>query len=95
MLLCHMLGYIYTSYDISKIYDDNSSSDISMHYKHLFIRHTFQWENKNYTSYKQYTFKREENAYVLFSIRGLYLDFNKELTYGREKVEFSQNINLD
>lgn len=89
------IGYFYNSYDISKIYDDNNNSDTSMHYKHLYIKHTQQSGNTNYTFYKQYTFKREENNYALFSIRNLIENYNKELTYGKEKVEFNENVSLE
>lgn len=84
--------YFYTSYEVSKVFDDNTNSDKSMHYKHIFMRYIIPFDNDKYPGYKQYTFKREGNDYVLFAIRNLIIDRNKELTYGNEKVEFNKSI---
>jgi hypothetical protein len=88
-------SYFYVSYGVSKVFDDNSNSQTSMHYKSIFIKHIHQIDNKEYTLYKQYKFKREGNEYVLFSINDLVNYRDKDLLYGNEKVEFTESINIE
>lgn len=90
----HSRMYFYTSFDVSKVFDDNSSSNTSLHYKHIFIRYILPFDNEDFTGYKRYIFKREGDDYVLFSIRSQLVEPGEELTYGEEKVEFPKNIKL-
>jgi hypothetical protein len=87
-------AYFYNSFDISKIYDDSGNSDNSLRFKHVYVHHNYNISEKNYIPYKKYIFKKEGNAYVLFSISLIIEDPKEELKFGNEKVEFIKSVNL-
>jgi hypothetical protein len=89
----NILDFNYTSFDISKVYDDTGNSISS--FKYIYTGHKIEYNNQNLHAYYKYTFKKEGRSYVLFSIEAMPGDpKNEGTTHGNEKVEFLQNTNL-
>lgn len=96
------ISYNYKSCGISKVYDDSISS--SLQKKTVFVRRDVHFDNTNTPIdekiiidtlvYVKYTFFQDGKSYVLQSLKYVYVPQGQELTYGNEKVDFVQNINL-
>lgn len=93
-LLINVAGLNYSSFEVSKVFDDNSGSQ---HFKYVFVKYTINFDNVTRPLYKKYTFIKVDNKYVLFSIEGITLNNlnkNKELQYANENVKFEKKVNL-
>jgi hypothetical protein len=87
-------AFSYTSFEVSKVYDDISGSSPSLYFKYIYIRFPCQVDSRTVNLYKKYTFKKEGNSYILFAID--YMPSNtKEVAYKNETVQFVRNIKLD
>lgn len=88
-------NYNYKSCGISKVYED-SKSDSSLQMKSVFVRRDIQLiDGTNVPLYKKYTFIKDGKSYGLLSLINASISKGQELTYGNEKVDFAQNINLE
>lgn len=92
-LALNVLDYNYKSCEISKVYDGSKSSSLPQ-MKYVFVRRDIQMDGTNVPLYKKYTFINDGKSYVLSSFEKVYVPKGQELTFGNEKVDFVQNINL-
>lgn len=97
----NVISFNYKSCRISKVYEDSNSSS-SLKVKYVFVRRDVQFDSpldKKYTfnepSYRKYTFMKDGKSYVLTSFKVVSVSKGQELTYGNEKVDFNQIINLE
>lgn len=100
------ISFNYKSCGISKVYEDSNSGS-SPKMKYVFVRRDVQFDSTNlnipldkkYTfnepSYRKYTFMKDGKSYVLTSFEVVSVSKSQELTYGNEKVDFDQTINLE
>jgi hypothetical protein len=88
------VAFNYTSFEVSKVYGDSSGSSPSLYFKYIYIKFPCQDDSRTVNLYKEYTFKKEGDKYILFAIDDMPSN-TKELTYKNETVEFVRNIKLD
>lgn len=90
-LSLHTGVFNYSSYELSKVYDDNSNPP---QFKYIFVKYTTSFADYKTDLYKRYRFIKEDDKYVLFSAGYMNPAKNEELTYDNEKVKFEKVINL-
>lgn len=92
-IAANVVSFNYKSCGISKVYEDTKSGS-SLQRKYVFVRRDVQIDGTDAPLYKKYTFIKDGKSYVLLSFENVSVSKSQELTYGNEKVDFVQNINL-
>lgn len=88
-------AFNYSSFEISNVFEDNSNSNPSLHFKYIFVKYLINIDSVTVPLYKKYAFKKENGNFVLFSIEYIQAVKNQELEYANEEVKFVQKINLN
>lgn len=77
-------GLSYSAIQLSKVYSDLDKSSQSLSFKHIYVKRKLA-EVNNTSIYTKYTFVKEANSYILFSVKVM-RELDNSVTFG-DKIE--------